>query len=86
MVKMNLLIGWGLIGCVDTTHNVVPRGGTTDVREFLVPKSLDHIVEVGGCIYREAPEEYGTRFMKQRLDEWFLGLYGFDEERESEGY
>lgn len=59
MVKWDFLIGWGLVGGEDPTHDVGPRRGAAHVRELLEAESLDDVVEVGGCNYREAPEEYG---------------------------
>lgn len=85
MVKWNLLVGWGLIGGKNPTHNVGPRGGPADVGELLEAKSLDDIVEVRGCIDRKAPEEYSPGFSEQGLEILFLVFDGFGQSRESEG-
>ena len=81
MMKRNLLIWRGLIGGEDPTHNVGPRGSSTHVRKFLEAKGLNDVVEVRGCIYRKAPEEYSTRLVKHGVEKRFLGFDGFGEKR-----
>ena len=82
MVKRNLLVWRGIIGGGDPTHNFVPRGSSTNVRKFLEAKGLNDVVEVRGCIYRKAPEEYSTGLVENRVEKCFFGFDRLGEKRQ----
>lgn len=49
MMKRDFLIRRGFISGEDAADNVSPGGGAADVRQLLVPKCFDDVVEVGSC-------------------------------------
>ena len=85
MVKRNLLVWRGFIGCENPTNNVGPRSGSTHVRKLLEAEGLNDVVEVGSCIYRKAPEENSTGLVEHRVEKCFVVFDGLGEKREREG-
>lgn len=52
MMKRDFLIRRGLVSSKNPADDVGPRSGAADIRQLLVPKRFDDVVEVGSSGYR----------------------------------
>lgn len=78
-MKRYQLVRRGLISGIDTANDVGSCDRTGSIRQLLVAKSLDEVIEVRGSVYGEASEENCSCMVEQRLEERFLGFDGIDE-------
>lgn len=85
VVEWNLLVGRGLVGGENPTHDVGPGSGSAHVGELFEAEGFNDVVEVGGRIYGKAPQEHGPRFSELGVQVRFLGFDSFGQGGESEG-